>query len=158
MKQLKPLTGMCAAALLIACAASASAPAGVRILTADATLGPNPGESATVRFTLVNEGPSTVLVPRCGDNPTVAVERWQTRNWAEYASGLCLAYLRMDPMVLAPGASLEGRVAIAEAGEYRLVLIAVGSDLTATSAPLTIRQLVVTALGSARTPAPIAVR
>ena len=42
-------------------------------------------------------------------------------------------------MVLAPGASLEGRVSIAEAGEYRLVLTAVGSDLTATSTPLTIR-------------------
>jgi hypothetical protein len=151
MNQLKPLTGICAAILLIGCAPSSTAPAGLQILTADATIGPNAGVPATVLFTLVNEGPSTVQVARCGDTPSVAVERWQSGSWAEYESGVCSANLRMDPVVLTPGASLEGRVTIGEAGQFRLVLTAVGSDLTATSAPLTIRQLVVTALDAALT-------
>ena len=160
MNQVKLLTGICAATLLIGCGTSPTVPAGVRILTADATIGPNPGVPATVRFTLINEGRTAVQVPRCGDNPTVSVEREQSGSWAEYESGVCLANLRMDPISLAPGASLEGRVSIGEAGQYRLILTAVGSDLTATSSPLTIRQLVVTALGSARpaTSAPAIVR
>lgn len=87
------------------------------------TRDPRTGSAATP-FILENRGGATVLVPRCGDEVSVEVERQQGGRWTQYASGRCLANVVMTPVALPSGASVRGVWRAGEAGRFRLRVVA----------------------------------
>lgn len=111
----------------LACPAACATPTGPDIGVALRLAAPSfalPGDgAATVAFTVANRSATAVRVTsRCGDRLVPAIERRMGERWGTYAGGICPAVFDASPLPLGPGAERVDTVAIAEPGEYRLVL------------------------------------
>jgi hypothetical protein len=95
----------------------------VSVSPAAAAFSRAPDGAAVVSYTVVNPGAEPVrLTGSCGDDPAPTVERLTSGSWHQYAGGTCLAIYPVGAVVLAPTASRQASVSLAEPGEYRLVL------------------------------------
>jgi hypothetical protein len=97
------------------------------------------GLSATVPFTLANRSDQAVLVPRCGDALTVAVERWNGNEWIAYLSGICPAIYPMAPATLEKGSDRASVVSVSEPARFRLVVALVDPPQRVVSRSFVIR-------------------
>ena len=129
-----------AAAILaaVACQSSLEPSEAVRLELSD-TIFVRVGRSATVPFTLANRSDQAVLMPRCGDALTAAVERWNGNEWIAYLSGICPAIYPMAPATLAKGSDRASAVSVSEPARFRLVVALVEPPQRVVSRPFVIR-------------------
>ena len=57
-----------------------------------------------VTFVARNRGSIVAYLPRCGENVSTAVERFDGSGWVDASGDFCLTNNRMDPIRLDPGA------------------------------------------------------
>ncbi|HEX2779045.1 MAG TPA: hypothetical protein VHM30_06085, partial [Gemmatimonadaceae bacterium] len=70
-----------------------------------------------------NRGSSTIWVPACGDDPTVAIERGVGNGWEGYSGRFCPENLSQAPIELRAGQKRSSIVPLYEAGHFRLRLV-----------------------------------
>jgi hypothetical protein len=96
-------------------------PDGLLVQTGGSTFTRDPAlGSATVPFSVVNRGRSTLYLTRCGERLMAALERWENGQWVQYSGDACQTIYPMDPHPLAPSASVSSVHRILEPGRYRL--------------------------------------
>jgi hypothetical protein len=76
--------------------------------------------TATVPFTVINRGSSSVFVARCGDRVMAALDRWNGHSWVQYSGDACQANLITAGLELTPGSSATASRSVFEPGKYRL--------------------------------------
>ncbi len=111
------------AAALTACASPTDARRPVRVAAAHSVFDRASAPAvAFVPFSVTSGSATTVYLPACGGNVLPVLERQVGTAWTQYASFQCLAIFSSAPVALAPGATAQGGVSIAEPGRYRLRL------------------------------------
>lgn len=77
-------------------------------------------DSSRIGFTITNASSRPVYLSLCGDQVTVAVERWDGREWTSHSGGFCVLSLYVPPARLDPGQSREGIQRVGARGIFRL--------------------------------------
>jgi hypothetical protein len=75
--------------------------------------------SATVPFSVVNRGRSTLYLARCGERIMAVLDRWESGRWVQHGDA-CLTDRRMDPWPVSPSATLTSTHHVLQPGRYRL--------------------------------------
>lgn len=77
-------------------------------------------DSSRIRFTITNASTTPVWLDMCGNQVTVAVERWDGMGWMMHSAGMCILALYVPPVRLDPGQSRDEVHRVGARGTFRL--------------------------------------
>ncbi len=130
---------------LAACGSPTVAGRWIRVRTSDTTFvrGSAPAV-AYVPFSVTNGSAATVYLPACNGFVVPEIEYHTGVEWRYDTGFMCLAIFSSAPVALAPAATAQSSVSIAEPGRYRLRLAvsksaSYNTSTTVVSPPFSVR-------------------
>lgn len=83
-----------------------------------------------ISVTVGNTGETTIVLPRCGERVSAALDHRHGAGWQEHIriAGACPAVYTMAPLELAPGEQHRFTVVVRDPGVYRIRVFRTGED------------------------------